>query len=277
MHLSPWKFVSSQGRSLADGTEQGRGGAWFFGVQARRRRGLGWGKGRGDRAAPMGALGSRGGGPRRRLHRRRRSVAELRRGGGVPATMGRGGWAWEDQWRSRKLAKGSVWGEEGRRRRLGGGLGGGGGHGVVAPLRVQGEAVGRPGRCTGRGRCYLGDELWRRRGRAEVSRRAAKRRTARLGVFVAVARRRPSSASTPWIATRGEAEQLRSGTGVGLGEPGVGRRPGRAGGAWPATSGRPGRTGEGERIERVERERERNLTKSNLNFSQQFQITLKKF
>ena len=83
----------------------------------------------------------------------------LCRGCGVPATMGRGGWAWEDQWRSRKLAKGSVWGEEGRRRRLGGGLGGGGGHGVVAPLRVQGEAVGRPGRCTGRERCYPGAEL----------------------------------------------------------------------------------------------------------------------
>ena len=73
------------------------------------------------------------------------------------------------------------------------------------------------------------------------------------------------------------AEKLRSGTGAGLIEPGVGRRPGQAGGARPATSGRPGRTGEGERIERVERERERNLTKSNLIFFQQFQITLKKF
>ena len=123
-----------------------------------------------------------------------RAAAALCRGCGTPASGRRLGWAWEDQWRSRKLAKGSVWGEEGRRRRLGGGLGGGGGHGVVAPLRVQREAVGRPGRCTGRGRCYLGTELWRRRGRAEVSRRAAKRRTARLGVFVAVARRQPSSA-----------------------------------------------------------------------------------
>ena len=44
LHLGPWKFLSSQGRSLADGTEQNRGGTWFFGVQARRRRGLGWGK-----------------------------------------------------------------------------------------------------------------------------------------------------------------------------------------------------------------------------------------
>ena len=93
-------------------------------------------------------------------------------GGGAPAALGGGGRAWKDQWRSGKLAKGSVWGEEGRRRRLGSGLGGGGGHGVVAPLRVQGEAVVQPGRFTGRGGCYLGAGLWRRRGRAEVSRRA---------------------------------------------------------------------------------------------------------
>ena len=48
LHLGPWISVSSHGRSLAEGTEQGRGGVWFSGVQARRRRGLGWGKGRGD-------------------------------------------------------------------------------------------------------------------------------------------------------------------------------------------------------------------------------------
>ena len=70
-----------------------------------------------------------------------------------------------------------------------------------------------------------------------------------------MAPRRPSSASAPWIATRGEAEQLRSGTGVGLGEPGVGRRPGRAGGARREAGGlwSAGRTGEG----RESRERER--------------------
>jgi len=57
---------------------------------------------------------------------------------------------------------------------------------------------------------------------------------------------------------RGEAEQLRSGTGVGLGEPGVERRPGRAGGARPATSGRPGRNrgGKGEKREREQREKD---------------------
>jgi len=43
------------------------------------------GKGRGDRAAPLGALGSRGGGPRRRLHRRRWSAVAVHGGGGAPA------------------------------------------------------------------------------------------------------------------------------------------------------------------------------------------------
>ena len=76
-----------------------------------------------------------------------RPAAMSNGGGGAPAALGGGGRAWKDQWRSGKLAKGSVWGEDGRRRRLGGGLGGGGGHGVVAPLRVQGEVVVRPGSC----------------------------------------------------------------------------------------------------------------------------------
>ena len=37
LYLGPWKFVSSQGRSLADGSEQGRGGAWFSGDSLCRR------------------------------------------------------------------------------------------------------------------------------------------------------------------------------------------------------------------------------------------------
>ena len=75
---------------------------------------------------------------------------------------------------------------------------------------------------------------------------------------VAVASRWPSSASTPWIATRGEAERLRSGTGAGWVNLGMGRRPGRAGGARPATSGRPGRNrgGKGEKREREQREKD---------------------
>ena len=36
--LGPWKFVSSQGRSLADGTEQNRGGA-VLGFSASRLAG----------------------------------------------------------------------------------------------------------------------------------------------------------------------------------------------------------------------------------------------
>jgi len=55
------------------------------------------GKGRGDRAAPLGALGSRGGGPRRRLHRSRRSAAAVHGGGGAPEGWGGGERAWEDQ------------------------------------------------------------------------------------------------------------------------------------------------------------------------------------
>ena len=62
-------------------------------------------------------------------------------------------------------------------------------------------------------------------GRSKTQEEARRGRPGRHGV--AVASRWPSSASTPWIATRGEAERLRSGTGAGLGEP----RDGEA--AWP--------------------------------------------
>ena len=84
---------------------------------------------------------------------------------------------------------------------------------------------------------------------------------------VAVASRWPSSASTPWIATRGEAERLRSGTGAGLGEP----RDGEA--AWPG-----GRRAAGDlwsagqeqgRGRRAEREKGMELIQ-NSNFSQKF-------
>ena len=86
---------------------------------------------------------------------------------------------------------------------------------------------------------------------------------------VAVASRWPSSASTPWIATRGEAERLRSGTGAGLGEPSAEEV------AWPggrrvAGGLAHGRrwTGKG-REQREERERIRGLIQ-NSNFSQRF-------
>jgi len=87
---------------------------------------------------------------------------------------------------------------------------------------------------------------------------------------VAVASRWPSSASTPWIATRGEAERLRSGTGAGLGEPRDGEAawPGgrrAAGDLWSAgqEQGREGRE------ERESREKGMELIQ-NLNFSQKF-------
>ena len=44
LHLGPWKFVSSQGRSLSDGTEQRRVCTVFSGEGRHRRWGLGWGK-----------------------------------------------------------------------------------------------------------------------------------------------------------------------------------------------------------------------------------------
>ena len=98
LHLGPWKFVSSQGRSLAEGTEQGRGGAWFSGVVRPRRRGGSWGKGGGSRGAPLGGLGSREDGPRRPVRGEGRPAA-LRRGnrgaeGSASTVGGRGsGWA----------------------------------------------------------------------------------------------------------------------------------------------------------------------------------------
>ena len=48
LHLDPWTSISSHGRFLADGTVQRRFGRPFSGEVRPRRRGLGWGKGRGD-------------------------------------------------------------------------------------------------------------------------------------------------------------------------------------------------------------------------------------
>ena len=45
LHLGPWKFVSSQGRSLVDGTEQGRVYGAVSSEVRPRRRGGSWGKG----------------------------------------------------------------------------------------------------------------------------------------------------------------------------------------------------------------------------------------
>ena len=85
LHLGPWVSVSSQGRSLAEGTEQGRGGAWFSGMVWPRRRGGSWGKGGGSRGAPLGGLGSREDGPRRPVRGEGRPAADCAGGGGAPA------------------------------------------------------------------------------------------------------------------------------------------------------------------------------------------------
>ena len=106
LHLGPWKFVSSQGRSLAEGTEQGRGDAWFSGVVRPRRRGGSWGKGGGSRGAPLGGLGSREDGPRRPVRGEGRPAADCAGGGGAPAVVGGGEGVRELHHGERKLAVG---------------------------------------------------------------------------------------------------------------------------------------------------------------------------
>ena len=59
-HLGPWIFVSSQGKSLAELTEQGRFGAAFPCEEVGRWRGESGGKWRGARVLPSGGLGSSG-------------------------------------------------------------------------------------------------------------------------------------------------------------------------------------------------------------------------
>ena len=57
LHLGPWNLFSSNWRSLADIGEQRRVGRPFSGEERHRRWGLGWGKWRGVRAAPVDGLG----------------------------------------------------------------------------------------------------------------------------------------------------------------------------------------------------------------------------
>ena len=53
----------------------------------------------------------------------------MRHGGGIPATMGRGGWAWELRWGEMKPFPRSIRAGEGRRWELSGEAVGGGNHG----------------------------------------------------------------------------------------------------------------------------------------------------
>ena len=112
--------------------------------------------------------------------------------------------------------------------------------------------------------------------RRSTTREGARRsRPARHGVTMAL--RRPSSACAQGAALRGEAERI----GRAVWESPVasctnaathGDASAKSGdGAWLGRR----RTGEGERKERVERERD--FSDSNLNFSQNFQLTLEKF
>ena len=83
---TPETFVSFNLGSLAEITEQGRNGGAISGDGDGRRRGESGGKWRGARVLPSGGLGSRGGGPERRLHGEGRTAAGLFRRGGAPAT-----------------------------------------------------------------------------------------------------------------------------------------------------------------------------------------------
>ena len=165
MRLGPWnpksicreapgRRLKNRGSSAGQNLARGLTGCW--GKVVGKHQGIE----RNSWVALVGAGKAGGGSPARN-----KGPAVMSNGGdGAPVALDGGNRAWEDKWWPRKLAKGSVWGEEGRRRRLGGG-----GHGVVAPLRVKGDAVVRPGSFTGRGGCYLGAGLWRRRGRSRGS------------------------------------------------------------------------------------------------------------
>jgi hypothetical protein len=89
-------------------------------------------------------------------------------------------------------------------------------------------------------------------------------------------RRRGASAAILGVCAGGGAAWRGRADWGGLGEPGGGEAvwPGRAARGRRPRLGRR-RTGEGERKEKVERERD--LSDSNLNFSQNFQLTLEKF
>ena len=84
------------------------------------------------------------------------AAAALCSGCGVPVVESERGRDGEDQWESEEVVVLSVWEGGDRRGELHGELLRGGGHGVVAPLRVQGEVVVQPGSFMGRGRRLLG-------------------------------------------------------------------------------------------------------------------------
>ena len=120
-------------------------------------------------------------------------------GGGVPAGLGVGEWVGEHQRRVGVLAAGLDGREEGRRRELRGSLGMGGANGrrrrLWTPRRARLGAWSREG-SRGGGRRPVCAAREGRRARLERERAGEKWCTALLGSFVAVARRRQSSACT---------------------------------------------------------------------------------
>ena len=82
-------FVSKQSGTWPD-LEQGRVGQPDSGEETHRWRGVGGGKGRGRRGAPVGGLWARGDGRTGLAGVRQGAAAGLAGGDGTPAAMGRG-------------------------------------------------------------------------------------------------------------------------------------------------------------------------------------------
>ena len=132
---------------------RGGDGDLDFGEFAHRQLGGKGGGARGRQDKPAGGLDWGQGGRSWAVHGKVGVAAALCSGCGVPAVESERGWDGEDQWESEEVVVLSVWEGGDRRGELHGELLRGGGHGVLAPLRVQGEVVVRPGSFTGRGRC----------------------------------------------------------------------------------------------------------------------------
>ena len=93
--------------------EQRRDSGLVFGEERHRRWGLGWGKWRGVRAAPVEGLCGGGGARRRPVHGESGAAAALCSGGGVPVAWGGRGGVGELPGGEVKPSGGSVVVEEG--------------------------------------------------------------------------------------------------------------------------------------------------------------------
>ena len=185
-------------------------------------------------------------GRRRELHVEAVGGGGLLRRDGAPVGEGERGRAGELRWRLGKLVGCPVRAHGDRRRELRGGLGGGGANGGRRQLWTSWGA--RSGtRSREERRIKTSGSSWndlggpgRERGRARSAR--------------AIRRSRGASTCAHGMAPRGEAERVGV---VGLGEPGVGEVvwPGGRRVAGGLAHGRRW-TGEGERAEREEREKE---------------------